>query len=534
MTSSSTAVAPGTGAGRPGPAGGPAAPAAAPASGLARFDPLWAALLTFAVACAGAGAAQPWRDELASWNAARRGTGDLVEMLGNVDAVSGVYYLLLHGWVAVFGDSPAMLRMPSALAMAGAAVFVVLTARRLFDRRAAAFAGLLFALVPAVSKYGQEARSYAFVVLAVAAATWLLIRALERPTVARWAPYAVAVAAAGLFHIVSLLVLLPHGLIVLGRWWGTRSWRLLTGYALTVVVGLLPVVPLVLLGQRQVGRQISWLKAPHLRDLAGLWSNLTASPLVSFALLAAALLPLAWNRGRRPAAELALVAALPIGVAWVISHGSTSYFLDRYLLFTLPAWIVLAAAGLGALRPRPLGVAGLVVLVALGVTDQRHLRTTYAKDGTDGKRVADVIAKDYKPGDGFAPVRGADRVFMIDFTVEYYLPERVKLKDVFAERSAVASDDLFPVECEQAARCADALNGTQRVWVVTWSGTPNPYHKLPEAQEKALKDHYKPVRTTKLGNLQVTLAELGGADRLVVVLERLLLGLGELVVRVGG
>ncbi|MCB5179108.1 glycosyltransferase family 39 protein [Streptomyces antimicrobicus] len=511
MTTSSTAVTPGTGAGRPGsaavPAGPHAGPDATPTPALARFDWLWAALLTFAVACTGGGVAQPWRDELASWHAARRGTGDLVDMLGNVDAVSGVYYLVLHGWVSLAGDSPAMLRMPSALAMAGAAAFVVLTARRLFDRRVAVFAGVLFALVPAVSKYGQEARSYAFVVLAVSAATWLLLRALERPTAKRWLPYAVAVAAAGLFHIVSLLVLLPHGLIVLGRWWGSRSRRLLVGYVLTVAVALLPVVPLVLLGRRQVGRQISWLTAPHLRDLAGTWSNLVASPLTSYALLAAALLPLAWTRGRRPAAELALVAALPIGVAWVISHGSTSYFLDRYLLFTLPAWVVLAAAGLGALRPRALGVTGLVVLVALGMTDQRHLRTKYAKDGTDGKRVAEVIAKDYKPGDGFAPVRGSDRVFMIDFTVEYYLPGKVKLKDVFAERSAVADDDLFPVECEQAARCATDLNGTQRVWVVTWSGTSNPYHKFPEAQQKALKDHYKPVRTTKLGNLQVTLVE---------------------------
>ncbi|MBW5486456.1 glycosyltransferase family 39 protein [Streptomyces bambusae] len=504
MTSSSTAVAPGTGAGRSGAVDASAGRGAAPAQGLARFDWLWAALLTFVVASIGSGTAQPWRDELASWNAAQRETGDLVEMLGNVDAVSGAYYLLLHGWVSVFGDSPAMLRMPSALAMAGAAAFVVLTARGLFDRRAAVFAGVVFALVPAVSKYGQEARSYAFVVLAVAAATWLLMRALERPTAARWLPYAVAVAAAGLFHIVSLLFLLPHGIIVLMRWWRERSWRLPVSYAVTVVVALLPVVPLVLLGQRQVGRQISWLKAPHLRDLAGLWSNLAASPLVALALLGAALLPLAWSRGRRPAAELALVAALPIGVAWVISHGSTSYFLDRYLLFTLPAWVVLAAAGLGALRPRLLGVAGLVVLVALGVTDQRHLRTTYAKDRTDGRRVADVIAKDYRPGDGFAPVRGADRVFMIDFTVEYYLPERVKLKDVFAERSAVASDDLFPVECAQPAQC---LNGTQRVWVVTWSGTSNPYHKLPADQEKALKDHYKVVRSTKAGSLQVTLVE---------------------------
>lgn len=470
----------------------------------ARFDWLWAAVLTLAVATVGSGNPQLWRDELASWNAAIRSTGDLIGMLGHVDAVSGLYYLLLHGWISVFGDSEVMLRMPSAIAMAGAAAFVVLTARMLFDRRTAVFAGLLFALLPSVSRYGQEARSYAFVVLAVTAATWLLMRALERPTPRRWAPYALAVAAAGLFHIVSLLFLLPHALIVLLRWWHDRHGRTVIAYAVTVVVSLLPVIPLVLLGQRQVGRQISWIKTPHLRSIADVWDALFGSPLIALAVAAMALLPLAWSRGRRPAAELALVGAAPIAAAWVVSQGSTSYFMDRYLLFTMPAWAVLAAAGLAALRPRPLGVAGLAAVILLGLPDQRQIRTETIKAGREGEEAAAVIAKGYRPGDGFVPVRGADSVYMTDFQVEYFLPERVELRDVFAQRSAVANDDLFPVECEQPEQC---LGTTQRVWVVTWSGTKNPYHKLPEAQTEALEKHYKLVETKKVHGLQVSLVE---------------------------
>lgn len=468
----------------------------------ARHDPLWAALLTLVVACVGSGTPQLWRDELASWSAADRTTGQLIKMLGNVDAVSGAYYLLLHGWNSVLGDSPAVLRMPSALAMAGAAAFVTLTARKLFDRRTAVFAGVLFALLPAVSKYGQEARSYAFAVLAAAAATHLLMRALERPTVARWLPYAAAVTAAGFFHIVSLLFLLPHALIVLGRARDARSWRLPARYAAAVAVALLPVIPLIVLGRRQVSRQLGWIAVPHLRDLAALWINLTASPLVALPLLAAAALPLAWSRGRRPAAELALVALVPIPAAWVLSQGATSYFLDRYLLFTLPAWVVLAAAGLGALRPRALSGAALVFMVALGAGDQLQLRTEYAKSSADGKGAAAIIAKGYEPGDGFAPAGG--RLFMTDSLVEYYLPDHVKPKDVFVQRSAVANDDLFPVECTRPVQC---LDGTRRIWMVTASGSPNPYDGFSPDQTKALKDHYTPVKSTKVGSLRVTLVE---------------------------
>ncbi|MEU6895701.1 glycosyltransferase family 39 protein [Streptomyces sp. NPDC046557] len=501
MTSRSTAAIPEAGSGHRAPrtaAGRARAPRAA------RVDWLWAALLTFGVAVTGSGTPQLWRDELASWNAAIRSTGDLVAMLGHVDAVSGLYYLLLHGWVSVFGDSATMLRMPSAFAMAGAAAFVVLTARTLFDRRTAVFAGLLFALLPSVSRYGQEARSYAFVLLAVTAATWLLIRALDRPTPRLWAPYALAVAAAGLFHIVSLLFLLPHALIVVLRWWRDRRGRTVVAFAVTAAVALVPVIPLVLLGQRQVGRQISWIKTPHLRSIADIWDSLFGSPLVSLAIAALALLPLAWSRGRRPAVELLLVGAVPIVAAWVVSQGSTSYFMDRYLLFTVPAWVLVAAAGLAALRPRPLGVAGLVAVVLLGLPDQRQLRTETVKAGRDGEEAAAVIAKGYRPGDGFVPVRGTDSVFMTDFQVEYFLPPKVKLRDVFAQRTAVANDDLFPVECGQPEKC---LGTTRRVWVVTWSGTQNPYHKLPKEQAETLEKHYKLVKKTKVHGLQVSLVE---------------------------
>lgn len=503
MTSRSTAAIPQAGSAhrvpRPRTAAG-----GSRASRAARVDWLWAAALTFVVATVGSGTPQLWRDELASWNAAVRSTGDLIAMLGHVDAVSGLYYLLLHGWVSVFGDSATMLRMPSAFAMAGAAAFVVLTARTLFDRRTAVFAGLLFALLPSVSRYGQEARSYAFVVLAVTAATWLLVRALDRPSPRRWAPYAFAVAAAGLFHIVSLLFLLPHALIVVLRWWRDRRGRTVVAFAVTAAVALVPVIPLVLLGRRQVGRQISWIKTPHLRSIAEIWDSLFGSPLVSLAFAALALLPLAWSRGRRPAVELLLVGAVPIAAAWVVSQGSTSYFMDRYLLFTVPAWVAVAAAGLAALRPRPLGVAGLAAVILLGLPDQRQLRTETAKAGRDGEEAAAVIAKGYRPGDGFVPVRGDDRVFMTDFQVEYFLPPRVELRDVFAQRSAVANDDLFPVECAQPEKC---LGTTRRVWVVTWSGTQNPYHKLPKEQAEALEKHYKPVQRTKVHGLQVSLLE---------------------------
>ncbi|MFG2698191.1 glycosyltransferase family 39 protein [Kitasatospora sp. NPDC048407] len=465
---------------------------------------LWPALLTLGLGVHGSWRPELWRDELATWSAATRSTGELFALLGNVDAVSGLYYLLMHFWVSAFGDSATVLRLPSALAMSGAAVFVALTGRKQFDTRTGLVAGLLFAVLPSVSRYSQEARSYAFAVLAVAAATWLLLRALELPTWRRWLPYSVAVALAGLFHMIALCVLAPHAVVVLLRWWRERGRALLIGFPVAVLVALLPVVPLVLLGRRQVGRQISWLHAPTLQDFTNMWHGLFQSPLVSGCVLALAVLPAAWPKGRRRAFEIGLIAALPIVVIWFVSQGQTAYFLDRYLLFTVPAWVVLAAAGLTALRPRVLIAIGLIGTALLGVQDQRNTRMRTAHEWADEQGAAKIIAAGYRPGDGVAPVRGSDAFMMLDFALDYYLPERVKPKDVFITESPVQHKDLYSVACKDPAACAA---GVDRIWVVTYGSPEDPYKNMSEGEVKVLSGEYKTIQTKQVKGITVTLVE---------------------------
>ncbi|MDH6578106.1 glycosyltransferase family 39 protein [Kitasatospora sp. MAP5-34] len=465
---------------------------------------LWPALLTLYLGVHVSWQPELWRDELATWSAATRSTGQLLDMLKNVDAVSGAYYLLMHFWISAFGDTPTVLRLPSALAMAGAAVFVALAARKLFGVRTAVVSGLLFAVVPSISRYAQEARSYAFVLLTVAAATWLLLRALERPSVLRWLPYAACVALAGLFHMVSLVFLCGHAVIVLMRWWRGRDRWLLLGFPAAVLVAMLPVLPLVLLGQKQVGRQISWLHTPTLATFVDYWHGLFGSALVSGCFLALAAIPAGWTRGRRPAFEVGVLAALPILVTWLVSQGQTAYFFERYQLYTVPAWAILAGAGLSSLRPRALTAAGLVVVALLGIPDQQKLRIVTSHEVTDGHAAARIIAKEYRPGDGFVPARGDWAWMMLDYETEYYLPRGDQLKDVFTARTALQRNDLYTAPCPDPATC---LGDTSRIWVVTMGQSDDPYANLPKAQVAALQAAYTPTEVKHVRGLTVSLLE---------------------------
>ncbi|MFJ5922009.1 glycosyltransferase family 39 protein [Kitasatospora sp. NPDC092948] len=469
---------------------------------------VWPALITLFLGVRGSWRPQLWRDELASWSAARRSTGELLDMLHHVDAVSGAYYLLLHFWIGRFGDSATSMRLPSALAMAGAAAFVVLIARKQFGSGwTGLVAGLLFAVVPSVSGYAQQVRGYAFVVLFVAAGAWALLRAVERPTWPRWLAYAACVAMAGLFHMISLVFLLPHAIVVALRWRPTRDRRLLFGFPAAVVVAILPLVPLVLLGQRQVGRQISWIHTPHLDTFPGFWAGIFGAPLVGAAFLSMSVLPLAWSGNRRRAVEIGLMAALPIAAVYIVSHGVTSYFMDRYLLFTLPAWCVVAAAGITALRPRMVTALAFVLGTGiLGLSTQQHLRVSNSHEYSDQRGAAEAVAAGYRPGDAIVPVRGGLSWMMLDVAMEYYLPERVKPVDVFAAESAIARNDLFVEECDDPAAC---LGDTERVWMVTYAfdETGDLYEGLPAAQTAALKAKYTPVQVTEVREINVVLLE---------------------------
>ncbi|MFD0529581.1 glycosyltransferase family 39 protein [Kitasatospora arboriphila] len=249
-------------------------------------------LVALAVGLAGIGVPELWRDEVSSWSAAGRPLRGLFAMLANVDASNGASYVLLHAWTGLFGDSPAALRLPSALAIAGAACFTALIARRMFASPVAGLAGgLLLATVPQISRYAQEARAYAVVACAVAAATWLLLRALERPTADRWAWYALATGVAGVFHLVSLACLVGQLPMVAAAALRPDARRVLRQWPLAVAAGVAPALPVMALGRLQSGRQLSWLAAPTVRDLRFVWQDLFGSHQVLYAFLAMALPP---------------------------------------------------------------------------------------------------------------------------------------------------------------------------------------------------------------------------------------------------
>jgi mannosyltransferase len=419
-------------------------------------------------------------------------------MVGNIDGVAGAYYLLMHGWIRLFGDSAPALRLPAALCMAAAAGLTALLGSRLFDPRTGLLAGLFFAVAPSTSRYGQEARPYALATLLALLATLALLRVLDRPTGRRWLDYAATVVGLGLAHLVALTLLAGHALAVLLSWWTGRDRRLLR-WPLALLPAALLLAPLAALGRAQQDRQLAWVDPPTLLDLATLPGAVVQSGPVGGLLLGLAAIG-AVTRGRRGAA---LAGCVLLPAALLFAGGLlTPLWVPRYLIFVVPFGCVLAAAALGRLRASAaLPIVALAGL--LGAPDQAALRRTHESPRSapiDHPAAARIIGAHRQPDDGivYAP---RDGWALLDVATTYHLrgdPPR----DLLAVRDQADRADFWVTPCPEPVRC---LAGTDRVWLLVTGERSDPLAALPAAQAAALRDDFTTDRVWNVPGLTVAL-----------------------------
>jgi mannosyltransferase len=461
------------------------------------------ALAAFVIAGVDLSGPSLWRDEAYTRDAITRSLSHLFALLSTTDSVHGAYYVLMHFVSQVIGTSDAALRFPSLCAMAVAAGFTAATGRRAaalagsrWPAATGLLSGLLFAVAPYMTYYAQTARSYAFVTMFAAIASYLLLRAAAPGGGGWrwWCGYGVAVALSGLFNTFGLLIILAHALTLLAvapvrggvavrggaaawvRWLGL-PW--LAGAVAAVAV----LTPLLLVSFRQRG-QISWLAKPDintittmLRDYAGSKALIGPLALLAVAGVLAALFSEQRLDGWRlsPAAIALPWLLVPPGILLAVSQVKPVYS-QRYIEFTLPALAILVAAGLvglarlvatTSLGRRDIRLAWtpsalvLLVLAVMLISPQYAIRQSSARPD-DLRLASSIVAANEQPGD-----------------VVFYLPQNMfvlgtgypapfrKLRNIGFAESAVASATLTGTEISSPAELAARFTDVKRVWIVT-------------------------------------------------------------------
>src|SRR6478752_1769284 len=161
----------------------------------AALDPLIVGVLAAAVSLGGAGRPSFWYDEAATISASySRSLQQLWQMLSNVDAVHGLYYLLMHGWFQIFPPTEFWSRAPSGIAVGAAAAGVVVLGSQFSSRTVAVSSGFVCGILPRATWAGIEARPYAMTMVAAVWLTVLFVHAIRRDSVRIWLAYGVVLA----------------------------------------------------------------------------------------------------------------------------------------------------------------------------------------------------------------------------------------------------------------------------------------------------------------------------------------------------
>lgn len=443
------------------------------------------------------GVPSPWRDEAATVDAAQRSVPQILALLAHVDVVNGAYYLCLHPVMAVLGSSPAVIRAPSVLAMAVAAGFTAALGQRLAAMAglpSPAFTGLLAGLLlvaaPQATVYAQDARPYAIVAMLATIATYLLVRSLADGRWRWWAGYGAALAAAGLFNLFALLLIVAHGLSLLileaAPAASRPPGRPLARWAAMATAATAVLTPLLVLGYRQRA-QVGWLIRPGWGAIPALVADFAGSRAAAVLVVLLALAGAAAGLVPRSAAGLTpgLIAVPWLVVPALILLAASQVhpvYTPRYVEFSQPALALLCAAGLSwlagmtarlARRGRAGPVAWLpsaaimVALVVLLAGPQQAVRLPGSRPD-NLRRASAILAAHELPGDAVLYLPASRRIL----SMSYPGPWR-RLRDIALARSPAASATLAGIEVSPAV-LRQRFAGIRRVWLVTIRGVRHP------------------------------------------------------------
>lgn len=433
-----------------------------------------------------------WADELATDGAATLSWRELADLVHHVDLVLAPYYVLMHLWTGVFGTGPGALRIPSVIAMVIAAALTADIARRLWDRRTAFVCAVLFALVPTVSRYAQEARPYAASVAAVVAAAWFVLRSdPDSPRVRDDLLSTGCLCLAGLLQPITLMsapaLLLLRGSVPLH----VRRWALLA------VLACVPGAVLLLLGIAYQSSVWGWITVVPWTSTPYRAGTVLGPPEAAGALL---VLAAAGIRARR--AELAVTAWALFPIVVLLAVGMLKpVFVGRLLEFATPAVALLGAHALTRLG-RPGSVGALVVVAVLGAPYQWTIRGP-AGHSQDSAAIRTIIGPRFQPGD--VAVYG-DLPHSIPWAardiVRYYLPPSRTPTDILAIHPQRHDGHFLATLCTDLPTC---LGQPKRVWVVRVDMPTDPLTGLPDGQTAYLRTHYRTAHTYREARLTVAL-----------------------------
>ncbi|MBI5669040.1 MAG: glycosyltransferase family 39 protein [Chloroflexi bacterium] len=418
---------------------------------------------------------------------------------GAADIHPLLYYSTLNLWMAVFGQSPAAVRLWSVLLGVATVGVMYLLGRDLFGARTGLVAALITAVAPFHVQYSQETRMYALLGLLLLLATWCFVRGnpspqppprIRRGGVGWWLAFGVLAALAMYTQQLAAFYLIALGLVpVLAR---RRD--LLVRVALGTAVAVILYLPWLVNLPSQFGKVQSyyWLSPPNIGQLlltirsflvvhleipapASTLGFLGSIFLIAF-LMIQVVIVLRGRRSRGERTPLLLVlwlAAAPVALLWLVSQLQPVYLIRALLPSALMLYLALAWLFNRAGLPRPIAAVIGGGALALAVVGLYHQYTWSTFPNSPYPAAVAAIRAEWQAGDVVIHQDKLSALPMIYY--ERDLPQRY-LRDLPG-----SGDDTLALPTQQAlGLLADesveqAAAGARRVWWVVFDFAERQY-----------------------------------------------------------
>lgn len=415
-----------------------------------------------------------WRDELDAILFARRDLSGLSPLFVRPGHNGPLYYLILHFWIRLVGDSEFSVRFFSVVFGVLAVPLVFRLGGRWVGQKGSLMAALLCATSPYLIWYSQEGKMYALLLFLSMLATETYLSALERDRAYLWLLYLLVMAASMYVHLLSVLIVPFHLLLFLVMW--TRYRRALRSWLATFAVVALAWLPLarweivLLMRPFTTGHQFYQLHEILTLLLFVFSVNLapyrSVVPIALFVFLLLAGLFLYRRRtamgtsssmkgllrSHEESISLSLYLFVPIISLYLISLGMP-IFTDRYLIAVVPAYLLLLTCGLLAVKKRSprLAVACLALLLVSNlyvVGLQSHTRIK-----SDFESVAEYVKVNGRGDLAMFLIPHGRQVF------DYYYEDAFECRDAPYTNGGMGAGKV-------ARKMEQATAGHKEVWLV--------------------------------------------------------------------
>ncbi len=412
-----------------------------------------------------------------------------------------IYFLLMRAWIHL-GDSEAVLRLPSALFGIASVPLMYVVARQFMKAGPALATAALLAFSPTHVYYSQEARSYTLTILLVLLSSYFFVRAVEGCRRKDWSRWMIVSILVFYSHDFAALVLVAQACSLLFKQ-KPIPWRSLTIRSTIIFLAALPGLTYIFRASPE-NLHFAWMpKASpgELWHLVMFFGGAGVKVAIALALWAAGVIAIV--RSRRNAADpdafwrgmlVLLWALVPVAITALVSLVHP-IFLQRYMIFSLPATLLLTGLGMTVLRRWH---AGLILVVALCAMSIPTIVGEYSKPRDDWRSASNSILSSASPGDAVVFFPFYSRV-MLDYYSDHY-PVPPPPLHVFAPQYYAGGEDVHTL-----VRALDHdPQRFRRVWVVICGADaqPDSFDYGATATDK-LRSIFGAPEVRKFANIQV-------------------------------